>query len=183
MLADRKAAALVDNLAGQWLYTRQLAEITPDPMMFPATMFDQSLREAMRAETHLYLREVLFGDHSALDLLRSNFTFLNRRLAEHYGLPTPREPGHRDEAGDRERGRSRRGGLLTQAGWLTVTSHPDTTSPTKRGKWILAELLCQEPPPPPPGVDNLAKTPQTGTMRAAAGPARRRRALPRPATC
>ena len=70
MLDDTKAAALVDNLAGQWLYTRQLAEITPDPTMFPAAAFDQSLREAMRAETHLFLREVLFGDHSALDLLQ-----------------------------------------------------------------------------------------------------------------
>jgi hypothetical protein len=165
MLADAKASALVENLAGQWLYTRQLAEITPDPMMFPATMFDQSLREAMRAETHLYLREVLFGDRSALDLLRSNFTFLNQRLAQHYGINAPGLGPDMQRVELDAESAARRGGLLTQAGWLTLTSHPDSTSPTKRGKWIIAELLCQEPPPPPPGVDNLEKIPQTGTMR------------------
>ena len=165
MLADAKVSALVENLAGQWLYTRQLAEITPDPMMFPAAMFDQPLREAMRAETHLYLREVLFGDRSALDLLRSNFTFLNQRLAQHYGINAAGLGPEMQRVELDAESAARRGGLLTQAGWLTLTSHPDSTSPTKRGKWIIAELLCQEPPPPPPGVDNLEKIPQTGTMR------------------
>ena len=165
MLADAKVSALVDNLAGQWLYTRQLAEITPDPMMFPAAAYDRSLSEAMRAETHLYLREILFGEQSALDLLRSNFTFLNKRLADHYGINSAGLASEMKRVELDPEAFTRRGGLLTQGGWLTLTSHPDSTSPTKRGKWILAELLCQEPPPPPPGVDNLEKIPQTGTMR------------------
>jgi hypothetical protein len=165
MLGDARSSALVDNLAGQWLYTRQLAEITPDPMMFPAEMFDQPLREAMHAETHLYLREVLFGNGTSLDLLRSNFTFLNKRLADHYGINSAGLGSEMKRVDLDAQGALRRGGLLTQGGWLTLTSHPDSTSPTKRGKWILAELLCQEPPPPPPGADNLEKIPQTGTMR------------------
>jgi hypothetical protein len=166
MLGDARAGALVDNLAGQWLYTRQLPELTPDPERFPAEVWDEELRQAMRAETHLYLREVLLGDRPALDMLRSSFTFVNRRLAQHYGLA-----GAGGMSADMKlvnlggADAGRRGGLLTQGAWLTVTSHPDTTSPVKRGKWILSELLCQEPPPPPPGVDNLAKGPQTGSMR------------------
>jgi hypothetical protein len=162
MLADRKAGELVDNLAGQWLYTRQIGELNPDPQMFPADAFDSSLREAMRQEMHLYLREVLLGEHSALELLRSDFTFANRRLAEHYGLPGARSLT--DELKRVEVEGDQRGGLFTQGGWLTVTSHPDTTSPTKRGKWIVSELLCQAPPPPPPGADNLPPAaPGTGT--------------------
>jgi hypothetical protein len=163
MLADRKAGALIDNLAGQWLYTRQIPELNPDPALFPEDVFDASLREAMRQETHLFLREILLGDHSALDLLRADFTFANRRLAVHYGLPDAS-----DLDGDFERiegeglTSARRGGLLSQAGWLTVTSHPDTTSPTKRGKWIVSELLCQAPPLPPPGADTLPP-PANGT--------------------
>ena len=162
MLADRKAGALIDNLAGQWLYTRQIPELNPDPTMFPAESFDPALREAMRAETHLFLQEILLGDHSALDLLSADFTFANRRLAEHYGLPGATEL---DDDLERVEGPAlggRRGGLLTQAGWLTVTSHPDTTSPTKRGKWVVSELLCQSPPLPPPGADTLPP-PANGT--------------------
>ena len=161
MLADGKAAALIDNLAGQWLYTRQLAEVTPDPGLFPADVFDDDLREAMRQEMHLYLREVLFGDHGALELLRSNFTFTNRRLAQHYGLPDARALP--DQLQKVTLTSDRRGGLLTQGGWLTVTSHPDTTSPTRRGKWILSELLCQTPPSPPPGVGNLPAAGASGS--------------------
>jgi hypothetical protein len=154
MLEDRKAGELIDNLAGQWLYTRQIDELHPDPELFPAEVFDDRLRAAMQQEMHLYLREVLLGEHSALELLRGRFTFANRRLAEHYGLPNARALG--DELKKVELPQDvRRGGLLTQAGWLTVTSHPNTTSPTKRGKWIVSELLCQVPPPPPPGADTL----------------------------
>ena len=164
MLADARSGALVDNLAGQWFYTRQLGELTPDPMLFPAPAFDEELRAAMKTETHMFLKEILLGDHSATELLQANFSFANKRLAEHYGLPEARTMDANWKRMTLTAG-SRRGGLLTQASWLTVTSHPDMTSPVKRGKWILAELLCQEPPPPPPGVDNLAKGPQTGTMR------------------
>ncbi len=153
MLADPRAAALIDNLAGQWLYTRKISEVTPDPDLFPDDVFDDDLRESMRQEMHLYLREVLLGEHSALELLRSGFTFANRRLADHYGLPNAR--GLTDQLQKVAITGDRRGGLMTQGGWLTVTSHPNTTSPTKRGKWIVSELLCQVPPNPPPGADNL----------------------------
>jgi hypothetical protein len=152
MLADPRSAALIDNLAGQWLYTRQLAELSPDPDLFPEEVFDGRLREAMRLETHLFLREVLLADHSVLELLSADFTFTNRRLARHYGLPDAGELGDRLQ---RVAVEGPRGGLLMQGGWLTLTSHPDATSPTKRGKWILSELLCQTPPPPPPGADRL----------------------------
>ncbi|HEY0715302.1 MAG TPA: DUF1592 domain-containing protein, partial [Polyangia bacterium] len=117
MLADGRAAALVDNLAGQWLYGRQIPELAPDATLFPS--FDASLRDALRTEMTLYLREILLGGGSALALLKSNFTFANRRLAEHYGLPEARTLGN-----DFVRvplTTDRRGGLLTQAGWLTVT--------------------------------------------------------------
>jgi hypothetical protein len=164
MLGDFRASALVDNLAGQWFYTRQLGELSPDPVVFPPPAFDQNLRAAMKAETHLFLREILLGETSATALLKADFTFANRRLAEHYGLPPSRTLGT-ELVRVPVTAASHRGGLLTQGSWLTVTSHPDSTSPVKRGKWIMAELLCQEPPPPPPGVDNLAKGPQTGTMR------------------
>jgi hypothetical protein len=152
MLDDGKGAALIDNLAGQWLYTRQLAEVTPDADLFPEDQFDSDLRQSMRRETHLFVKEILLGDHSALDLLKADFTFADRRLARHYGLPGA------DQLGDgfqRVPVEGPRGGLLMQAGWLTLTSHPDVTSPTKRGKWILSELLCQTPPAPPPGADRL----------------------------
>jgi hypothetical protein len=161
MLDDPKGAALIDNLAGQWLYTRQLPELSPDPDLFPEDVFDPGLREAMRLETHLFLKEILLSDHSALELLRADFTFANRRLARHYGLPDADELG---ESFQRVNVGGPRGGLLMQAGWLTLTSHPDTTSPTKRGKWILSELLCQTPPPPPPGADQLPAR-REGTTR------------------
>ena len=162
MLADPRAGALIDNLAGQWLYGRQVPEVTPDPVRFPAPQFDAPLRDAMRTEMTLYLREVLFGDHSAVELLKSNFTFANKRLAQHYGLAEASGLGA-DFA--QIKNTTVRGGLLSQAGWLTVTSHSDMTSPVKRGKWILSELLCETPPQPPPNVGDLAKVPQTGTLR------------------
>jgi hypothetical protein len=163
MLADGKAGALVDNLAGQWLYARQIPELQPEPTLFPEAVFDGRLRAAMHAETHLYLKEILLGDHSALELLKSDFTFANRRLAEHYGLPQAGELG--DELVRVGTRGGRRGGLLSQAGWLAVTSHPDSTSPTKRGKWIMSDLLCQTPPPPPPGADALPARVQGTTLR------------------
>ena len=116
----------------------------------------------MRLETHLFLKEILLADHSALELLKADFTFANRRLARHYGLPDADELG---DAFQRVNVRGPRGGLLMQGGWLTLTSHPDTTSPTKRGKWILSELLCQTPPPPPPGADRLPGAAQGATRR------------------
>jgi hypothetical protein len=162
MLADPRASALVDNLAGQWLYARQIPELAPDPVKFPAPMFDASLRDAIRTEMTMFLREIMYGDHSAVELLKANFTFANKRLAQHYGLPQAASLGADFARIDNT---TTRGGLLSQAGWLTVTSHPDITSPVRRGKWILSELLCESPPPPPPNVGDLSKGPQTGTLR------------------
>jgi hypothetical protein len=163
MLADPKAGALMDNLAGQWLYGRQIPELSPDPTTFPAPMFDDALRAAMQAEMTLFLKEVLLGDHSATELLKSNFTFANKRLAQHYGLPEAASLG--SDMTKVMLSTPQRGGLLSQAGWLTVTSHPDSTSPIKRGKWILQELLCVPTPQPPPNVGDLAKVEQKGTLR------------------
>jgi hypothetical protein len=162
MLADPRASALVDNLAGQWLYARQIPELAPDPVKFPAPMFDAPLRDAIRTEMTMFLREIMYGDHSAVELLKANFTFANKRLAQHYGLPEAASLGADFARIDNT---TTRGGLLSQAGWLTVTSHPDITSPVRRGKWILSELLCESPPPPPPNVGDLSKGPQTGTLR------------------
>jgi hypothetical protein len=110
----------------------------------------------------MFLREIMYGDHSAAELLKANFTFANKRLAQHYGLPEAASLGSDFARIDNT---TTRGGLFSQAGWLTVTSHPDTTSPVRRGKWILSELLCESPPPPPPNVGDLSKGPQTGTLR------------------
>ena len=163
MLDDEKASALVDNLAGQWLFARQLPELHPDPEVFGDGAWDEPLRAAMQAEMHAFLREILLGDRPVTDLLGTDFTYANQRLGEHYDWQNAEDMGEaltRVTPGD-----DRRGGLLTQAGWLTVTSHPDRTSPIKRGKWILSQLLCQEPPPAPPGVESLEKVPTTGSLR------------------
>jgi hypothetical protein len=162
MLADPRASALVDNLAGQWLYGRQVPEVTPDPVKFPAPQFDAPLRDAMRTEMTMFLREILYGDHSAMELLKANFTFANKRLAQHYGLPEAASLGSEFT---KIQNMTTRGGLLSQGGWLTVTSHSDMTSPVKRGKWMVSELLCEVPPQPPPNVGDLEKVPQVGTLR------------------
>ncbi|MFE8603261.1 DUF1592 domain-containing protein [Archangium violaceum] len=149
MLADPKAEALVDNFAGQWLYTRALDELHPDPHLYP---FDDSLREAMRQETRLVFREFLLGDHPAKDLLDANFTYVNDRLARHYGLPPP---GTSQMTRVDLSAHPERAGLFGQGSILAVTSHPDRTSPVKRGLWVLEQLLCKAPPPPPPNVEGL----------------------------
>jgi hypothetical protein len=149
MLADDKAAAVVENFAGQWLFTRALADASPDYAAFPE--FDDDLRAAMKAESDLFFREFLEGDVGIDSLLSTDFTYVNDRLAEHYGMPLPGSGVMtRVSLSD-----DQRGGLLKQAGLLTVTSYPARTSPVKRGKWVLTQLLCSEPPPPPPGVEGL----------------------------
>jgi hypothetical protein len=147
MLKDPKAAALVDNFAGQWLYTRKLDEVQPDSAKFPG--FDAPLRAAMKRETELLFEEIAFHGVPANKLLTADFTFLNDRLAKHYGLPAVNssEPKRVNLTGDQ------RAGFLSHGAILTVTSHPSNTSPVLRGKWVLNELLCQDIPPPPPGVD------------------------------
>jgi mono/diheme cytochrome c family protein len=144
MLDDPKSQALVDNFAGQWLYLRNLQLSRPDPDAFPE--FDDNLRQAFRTETSLFFQNVLREDHSVLELLDANYTFLNQRLAEHYGIPNVYGPQFRKVILTDPN----RGGLLGQGSVLTVTSYPNRTSVVQRGKWILETLLGTPPPPPPP---------------------------------
>jgi hypothetical protein len=149
MLRDPKSQALVASFGDQWLHVRNLAERAPDPETFPD--FDENLREAFQRETELFLQSQLRDDRSLLDLLTANYTFVNERLARHYGIP--------NVYGSRFRrvtlADDRRAGLLGQGSILTVTSYPNRTSPTLRGKWVLENLLGAPPPPPPPDVPSL----------------------------
>ena len=149
MLADRKSAALVENFGGQWLQLRNLAQAAPDPKQFPD--FDEDLRQAMRRESQLFFGGIVHEDRSILDFLDSSFTYLNERLARHYGIDGVlgdefRRVGLPD---------GRRGGLLGQASMLTISSYPTRTSPVLRGLWVLDTVLGQSPPPPPPDVPEL----------------------------
>jgi hypothetical protein len=152
MLADARSRALVTNFGGQWLHVRNLRESTPDPEAFPD--FDENLREAFQRETELFLESQLREDRSVVDLLSANYTFVNERLARHYGIPDV-YGGHfrRVTFGD-----GTRGGLLGQGGILTVTSYPNRTSPTLRGKWVLENILGAPPPAPPPNVPGLEES-------------------------
>ncbi len=148
MLADPKSAALVDNFAGQWLLIRALEDHVPFYEAFPE--YDDTLRESLRQELELFFGEFLKGEVGLDQLLTADFTFLNQRLADHYGLPF-------DGGAEMEKVTvpAERRGLLSKGALLTVTSYPDRTSPVKRGVWVLEQLLCTEPPPPPPGVEAL----------------------------
>ena len=162
MLDDPKSQALVDNFAGQWLYLRNLQLSRPDPDAFPD--FDDTLRQAFRTETSLFFQNVLREDHSVLELLDANYTFLNQRLAEHYGIPNVYGPQFRKVVLTDPN----RGGILGQGSVLTVTSYPNRTSVVQRGKWILETLLGTPPPPPPAVVPELmahGKDGRTLTMR------------------
>ena len=149
MMADPRAAALVDNFGGQWLYVRNLKMASPDPTIFPD--FDDNLRMAFERETKLFFESMLREDRSALDLLRADYTYLNERLAKHYGIPGVYGSSFRRVTVADE---SRRG-LLGQGSILTVTSRASRTSPVLRGKWVLENLLGTPPPPPPPNIPPL----------------------------
>jgi mono/diheme cytochrome c family protein len=179
MLADPKAENLVTNFASQWLHLRNLETMTPDMRLYPD--FDDNLRQAFRQETEMLVDSVIRENRSVLDLLRANYTFVNERLAKHYGIPNiygsrfrriefgdaaqPASPtsgiGGRTDTEpaspkpDGEEGGRRRGGLLRQGSILLVTSYPTRTSPVIRGKWILENVLGVPPPPPPPDVPAL----------------------------
>lgn len=150
LLADGRARTLATNFAVQWLHLRNLDSITPDLRLFPD--FDDNLRKAFRQETELFVESVFRDDRSVLDLLQADFTFLNERLAKHYGIPHVHGNRFRrvDLGADRERG-----GLLRQGGILTVTSYATRTSPVIRGKWILENILGTPAPPPPANVPSL----------------------------
>ena len=149
MIVDPRARALVDNFAGQWLQIRNLRAFNPDRDRFPG--FDEPLRQAMFRETELFFAEIMREDRSILDLLDADFTYMNERLARHYGIPGVKG----DEFRRVRLTVPQRGGLLTQASILTVTSNPNRTSPVKRGRWVLEQLLGAPPPPPPPDVSPL----------------------------
>jgi hypothetical protein len=159
MLADARSRALVDNFAAQWLHLRNLASITPDMRLFPD--FDDNLRQAFRTETELLVDSVLREDRSVLDLLRANYTFVNERLAKHYGIPHVYGTRFRRIALAPE---SDRGGLLRHGSILTVTSYATRTSPVVRGKWILDNLLAVPPPPPLPDVPALKDNTVDGNL-------------------
>ncbi len=156
MLADKRADALVTNFTGQWLFLRNLKNISPDVQSFPD--FDDNLRQAMRQETELFVGSVLREDRNALDLLNADYTFVNERLARHYEIPNVYGSQFRRVSVTDERRR----GLLGQASILTVTSYATRTSPVLRGKFILGNLLGTPPPPPPPNVPALKENNEGG---------------------
>jgi mono/diheme cytochrome c family protein len=156
MLADPKSKAIVDNFAGQWLWLRNLRTAAPNADLFPR--FDDNLREAFLQETALFVESQIREDRPLMELLTANYTFLNERLARHYGIPDVygshfRRVTYPDD---------RRAGLLGQGSVLTVTSYPNRTSPVVRGKWLLENLLGAPPPPPPPNVPALKENGEGG---------------------
>jgi hypothetical protein len=161
MMADPRSQALVKNFTGQWLFLRNIAGILPDTTAFPN--FDENLREALRTETEMLLDSTLREDRSVADLLSTDYTFVNQRLAEHYGIKGIYGSEFRRIAVTDPRHQ----GLLGQASIMTVTSYPDRTAPTIRGKWVLEQLLGTPPPPPPPNVPALKEdsTVKVLTMR------------------
>jgi len=161
MLADPRSQALVKNFSGQWLFLRNIARISPDTTAYPN--FDENLRQALAKETELLIESQVREDRSVADLLSTDYTFLNQRLAEHYGI----KGVYGNEFRRVKLEDPNRYGLLGQASILTVTSYPNRTAPTIRGKWVLEQLLGTPPPPPPPNVPSLKDdaTTQKLTMR------------------
>jgi hypothetical protein len=158
MLADAKAKTLIDNFAEQWLHLRNLKNSNPDLVAFPD--FDDNLRQAMKQETELFFESILREDRSVLDLLNADYTFVNERLAKHYGIPGIYGSRFRRVQIPDERRR----GLLGQASILTVTSYPNRTSPVERGKWVLTNLLGVPPQPPPPNIPPLEEAGADGRV-------------------
>jgi len=150
MLADPRSESLVTNFAAQWLYLRDIAAKQPDEILFAD--FDETLRAAMQRETELFIGSVFRENRSVLDLVRANYTFLNERLARHYGVPNVKGSYFRRVTFPDG---SVRGGLLGQGSVLTITSYSTRTSPVLRGKWVLENLLSAAPPPPPADVPAL----------------------------
>ena len=149
MLADPRSKALAENFGGQWLYVRNLRGIVPDPEAFPYS--DDNLMQAFQTETEMFFESMLREDRGVMNLLDADYTFVNERLARHYGIPNIYGSHFRrihlaDE---------NRRGLLGQGSILTVTSYANRTSPVLRGKWVLDNILGSPPPPPPPNVPAL----------------------------
>jgi len=159
MLADPRSQALATNFAAQWLYLRNLKNFAPDPNEFPD--FDDNLRQSLLTETEMFFGSIVNEDRNVLDLLNANYTFVNERLAQHYGIPDVYGPRFRRVTLD---GESHRGGLLGQGSVLTVTSYATRTSPVLRGKWILTNILGTPPPAPPPNVPALKENNEGGKV-------------------
>ncbi len=162
MLLDPKADALANNFLGQWLQTRALESVKPDRKKFPD--FDEYLRLSMARETTMFFQSILREDRSILDFIDADYSYLNERLARFYGLTEVQGPEFRKVSFARD---AQRGGLLTHASVLTISSYANRTSPVLRGKWVLDNLLGSPPPPPPPDVPNLneEKIGTTSSMR------------------
>ena len=159
MLADPKSKALVENFAGQWLQLRDLEALSPDPAKFGA--FDAKLRRSMRRETELLFSNILKENRSILELLSADYSFVDERLAKHYGID-----GISGDEFQRVELQGKRRGVLMHGSILLLTSNPTRTSPVKRGKWVLENLLAEPPPPPPPNVPELGAAGETlGTLR------------------
>ena len=161
MLADERSAAFADNFAGQWLEIRNLNSVKPDPQKFPE--WTPELRDAMRTETRLFFVSLLRENRPLSEFLDARYTFLNERLAQHYGVEGVTGPEFRRV----ELSTDQRGGILSHASVLTVSSYPTRTSPVIRGKYVLQNILGTPPPPPPPDVPALdeAAVGNTGSMR------------------
>ena len=149
MIGDNKSQAFVENFAGQWLELRNVSLVKPDPETFPE--FDEELRQAMVRESELFFDHIMREDRSIFEFLKADYTFLNERLAKHYGIEGVEGPGFRRVRLSGEQ----RGGVLTQASVLTVSSYPTRTSPVLRGLWVLENLLGDRPPDPPENVPPL----------------------------
>jgi hypothetical protein len=178
MLQDPRSAALIDNFAGQWLFLRNVPGTGPTASLFPD--FDDNLRQAFRRETELFFESLVREDRSAIDLLRGDYTFLNERLALHYGIRTVKGPQFRRY--DWPQNDIRRG-ILGQGSILTLTSYPDRTSPVVRGKWVLENILGTPPPPPLPDVGDLKTTNGSGVVLTMRERLAMHRASPQCASC
>ena len=177
MLADAKGSALTENFAGQWLFLRNLKGMNPDFETFPD--FDDNLRQGMRRETELFFNSILAEDRSIMDLMNGDYTFVNERLAKHYGMKgIYGEDFRRVPVTDENRR-----GILGQASILAVTSVPTRTSPVQRGKWILSNLLGTPPPAPPPNVPALKTSAEAGKVSSLRERMEAHRATPYCAAC
>jgi hypothetical protein len=177
MFRDPKSQALVDNFTGQWLFLRNVSSHNPNRDVFAE--FDESLRESFVQETKLFLRSIFREDRSVLDLLRADYTYLNERLALHYGIDgIYGNKFRRVELADEARH-----GLLGQGGILTITALANRTSPVARGKWVLENLLASPPPPPPANIPPLREKNDDGKVLSMRQQMEMHRASPACAIC
>ena len=177
MLDDPRSSEFVANFTGQWLQLRKLGGIARDKDLFRG--FDDTLRDAMRQETEHFVAFILRNDRSVLELIDADYTFVNETLARHYEIQGVKGSEFRRVVlNDR-----RRGGVLTQASILTLTSNPNRTSPVKRGQWILQQILGTPPPPPPPEVAKLDESRQAAEVASLRERMELHRANPQCASC